>query len=375
MAVGRQSPMPIEISSDDDTESEVDDGVEDGPVNVLAGRAIQTPPPHGSSLEGPESPPYRSATPIDVSSTDETDSDLETGTPIRPSMAVPKTTPNAIIADDTAPTTPLRPVLGSPVSLERSLVEERRGLPATEDRQNWRGLPDIAKPIARKKGRKSDRGRPTAGVRPRASEVGRPKSGVRSRASEVGRPKSGGRCRMSDSGRTCLTGNRPVFEVPKKSTNPNSFLGGVPGPSRPKSNAQLHGKDLLFGFNDESTNPNPFSRGVPGPSRPKSDAEPYGAGLRFRMNDEFKGRSPFVRGVPGPWRSTVASTEESQFEGEFVKGPRYDAPVPRMVEHDIQQGAVLRARLEALRELQRANRRGGEILAKMAKYYGTADKE
>lgn len=117
-----------------------------------------------------------------------------------------------------------------------------------------------------------------------------------------------------------------------------------------------------------------------------------GKGLVFRLNDDSNGRKLFTPGVPGPWRSVVGFREESQcklfhissfngiehhsaVEGNHTQGPHYDGPVPRMVQHDIQQGTILRARLEALRELQRANRRSGAILAKMAKYYGPADEQ
>ncbi|KAH9914254.1 uncharacterized protein B0H18DRAFT_959960 [Fomitopsis serialis] len=376
-------PIPIEISSGDDTGSEPDDG----PLNAPAGRAVMAWSAL-RSLEVPESPPYRGATPIDVSSTEDTDSDMEPRTRLTSPSAAPRTPPPSTnAADGIATKTCSPPPLRSPVSLEKSLVEERRGLPATAHRQNWRGLPDIAKSWHR------------------LPDIAKPLDGKKAEGFLVG------------------------FNRKKRSP----VLGGEPGPSRPKSDDQPHGQGVVLGPSGsvgslvdsqlDADSDMETSRGTSaamqmtppaatnddGPalttSRARSDSgtpvnmpealvdermgspaqsegqdwrpipQTKGKGLLFRLNDDSNGRKLFTPGVPGPWHSVVGSREESQFEGNHTQGPHYDGPVPRMVQHDIQQGTILRARLEALHELQRANRRSGAILAKMAKYYGPADEQ
>ncbi|KAH9914312.1 uncharacterized protein B0H18DRAFT_1125649 [Fomitopsis serialis] len=456
-------PIPIEISSDDDTGSEPDDGPLNAPARqaVMALSALR-------SLEVTESPPYRGATPIDVSSTEDTDSDMEPRMRLTSPSAVPRTSPRSTKADGMEKKTRSPSALGSPISLERSLVEERRGLPATAHPQNWRGLPDIAKtwqrlpdiakPFDEKKSEVSRPmsdarvGRPLSDARCRTPDVGRPLSDARCRTPAVGRPLSDARCRTPavDGQLRAPPSLAEGFLVGFNRKKRIPVLGGDHGPSRPKSDDQPDGKGVVFPFGKDLKGRTPYAQGVPGPSgsvgplvESQFDAdsemgastgpsaalqmtpsaatnddgpaltttpprsvpgsavnmpeavvdEPMGSpaqiegqdwrpipqtkgkGLLFRLNDESNGRKLFTPGVPGPWRSVVGPREEGQFEGNHTQGPHYDGPAPRMLQHDIQQGTVLRARLEALRELQRANRRSGAILAKMAKYYGPADEQ
>ncbi|KAH9916462.1 uncharacterized protein B0H18DRAFT_958817 [Fomitopsis serialis] len=116
----------------------------------------------------------------------------------------------------------------------------------------------------------------------------------------------------------------------------------------------------------------PASDHVAGPSG--FDAR-VGSSSPFRGTSSEAGRSQSPSGRPGPWRTAVSpSEEEFQVAHGIVRGPTYEGPLPTMLRRQMQESNVVKARLEALREMKKANRQGAEMLQRLRERCG-ADRE
>ncbi|KAH9916219.1 uncharacterized protein B0H18DRAFT_958920 [Fomitopsis serialis] len=100
-----------------------------------------------------------------------------------------------------------------------------------------------------------------------------------------------------------------------------------------------------------------------------------GSSSPFRGNSSAAGRSQSPSEWPGPWRTAVSPEEEEfQVAHGIVRGPTYEGPLLTMLRRQMQESNVVKARLEALREMRKANRQGGEMLLRLKERCG-ADKK
>ncbi|KAH9911345.1 uncharacterized protein B0H18DRAFT_962306 [Fomitopsis serialis] len=175
------------------------------------------------------------------------------------------------------------------------------------------------------------------------------------------------------------TGPRDEARMPAGIRIERVLLGSIPDGQEPRFEATLSRAIPLVeersGVHALSSSPardSPASDHVAGPSG--FDAR-VGSSSPFRGTSSEAGRSQSPSGRPGPWRTAVSpSEEEFQVAHGIVRGPTYEGPLPTMLRRQMQESNVVKARLEALREMKKANRQGAEMLQRLRERCG-ADRE
>ncbi|KAH9916365.1 uncharacterized protein B0H18DRAFT_1124278 [Fomitopsis serialis] len=175
------------------------------------------------------------------------------------------------------------------------------------------------------------------------------------------------------------TGPRDEARMPAGMRIEQVLLGSIPDGQEPRFEATLSRAIPLVeecsGVRALSSSPAHDSAGSEHVAGPSGSNTGEGSSSPFRGNSSAAGRSQSPSEWPGPWRTAVSPEEEEfQVAHGIVRGPTYEGPLPTMLRRQMQESNVVKARLEALREMRKANRQGGEMLLRLKERCG-ADKK